>query len=73
MEKKNQNNEIVEQLHILINELKMCEKEGRECKKCKLLKDGCLKELRNSVVVALQFISALLPQYTEQELPKIYS
>lgn len=48
--------EISKQLKTLIDSLSKCEKKKRNCKKCRLRNDGCLKFIRDSVAVALQFI-----------------
>lgn len=50
------NKEIVKTLQELIDTLGKCEKDNKDCRKCKLRKNGCLKFIRSTIAVALGFI-----------------
>ena len=45
-----------------------CERNNKDCKKCKLRKRGCLKFIRDSVAVALQFILVGLGEQNTQKI-----
>jgi len=60
--------EIKKQLQTLIDALLECERNNKDCKKCKLRKRGCLKFIRDSVAVALQFILVGLGEQNTQKI-----
>jgi len=64
----------VSDLNKIIESLMECEKQKRNCRKCKLRRNGCLLFVRDSVAVALQFIvSSLNEDHTCDDCRHMFS